>query len=62
MSEAVVKYMDGRIVHYDDARAGHASRTLTFYEDGRPIGFSPYEAIVCVSWKKQEGGQKKCKS
>ena len=52
MPEAVVEFIDGNTVHYDDARAGNASRILTFYEDDKPIGFSPYEAIMTVSWKR----------
>ena len=53
MPEAVVEFVDGNTVHYDDARAGHASRTLTYYENDKAVGFSPYEAIVLVSWKKE---------
>lgn len=52
MPEAVVEFIDGNTVHYDDARAGNASRILTFYEDDKQIGFAPYEAIVHVSWKR----------
>jgi len=51
MPEAVVEFIDGNTVHYEDARVGTASRMLTFYKDGEQIGFSPFEAIMTVSWK-----------
>lgn len=58
MPEAVVEFIGGDIVHYDDARAGHASRILTFYENDKPIGFAPYEAILVVSWKRTGESEK----
>ena len=52
MPEAVVEFINGNTVHYDDARKNHHSRILLFYKNDEVIGFSPYEAIITVSWKK----------
>jgi cytochrome oxidase Cu insertion factor (SCO1/SenC/PrrC family) len=54
MSEAVVEYVDGHSVHYEDVLPDHSNRVLLISRNGEVVGFTPYEAVLVVVWKKKE--------
>jgi len=54
MPEAVVEYVDGHHIHYEDVIPDHDKRILLIYRNGHLIGFNPYEGILAVMWKEEE--------